>query len=99
MSETATPGAVTCPACHVTIDRLALVPWGDGQQRTTVAPWICASCAALGIIELATGRITLTEEAMWQPVQERNPALWQEITQIRARIRQARQHQEDDDAC
>lgn len=84
-----------CPACQAAIDLLTLVPWGDGQQRTPAAPWICATCAALGVIELATGRITLASDALWQPVRERNPALWQEITQIRARIRQA-QHPEED---
>lgn len=87
MPDTPTTGQVHCPACGVTIDRLLLLPWGDGQQRTPAAPWICASCAALGIIELATGHITIAPEAMWQVVQDRNPRLWQEIETTRALIK------------
>jgi hypothetical protein len=60
MPDTPTAEPQTCPACHVVIDRQVLLPWGDGQQTLPVAPWICASCAALGIIELATGVVTET---------------------------------------
>lgn len=87
MPDPATAGQQTCPACHAGIDRQVLLPWGDGQQTLPVAPWICASCAALGIIELATGHITLAPEALWQVVLERNPVLWQTIADARARIR------------
>jgi len=78
----------SCPACGVTIVALVIFPWGDGQQRIPVAPWICASCAALGLIDLATGDITLTPEALWAPVQARNPALWQDIVTAIARIKE-----------
>ena len=78
-----------CAACHAAIDLLALVPWGDGQHTLPCAPWICACCAALGIVELETGEIVLPPEEMWQVVQERNPVLWQEIVETRARIRRA----------
>lgn len=84
---TLTPGQVACPACQAVIVRLLLLPWGDGQHTLPAAPWICATCAALGIIELATGHITLAPEPLWVLVQERNPALWHTIVETRARIK------------
>lgn len=76
-----------CPACHAVIDRQLLLPWGDGQHTLPAAPWICATCAALGIIELATGQISIVPEGWWQEVQDRNPVLWQTIARTRARIK------------
>jgi hypothetical protein len=76
-----------CPNCGVTPDAQALRPWGDGQQTLPVAPWICASCGALAIIELATGRLQPTTDDMWAVVRLRNPVLWAEIQRVRAAIK------------
>jgi hypothetical protein len=83
---------VACPACGVALAAHLRVPWGDGHQRLPRAPWICASCAALGLIDLATGVIVLTPDALWAPVQESNPTLWAQITEARACIREEHPH-------
>jgi hypothetical protein len=75
-----------CPSCQAKLVAHVALPWGDGAQRLPAAPWICSHCAALGIIELETGMITLVPDDAWKPVQERNPVLWQDIVQARALI-------------
>jgi hypothetical protein len=76
-----------CPACGVNLARHVALPWGNGQQRQPVAPWICASCGALAVIDLATGVLTPTTDDMWEVVRQRNPVLWGEIERLRAAIR------------
>lgn len=87
MSPPHHPDPQPCPACGVVLHRLLVVPWGSGKQTMAVAPWICAACAALGLIELATGAVALTPAWVWQVVQERNPTLWRTIADARARIK------------
>ena len=76
-----------CPSCQARIVSTLATPWGDGEQKLPVAPWICSACACLGLIEIETGVITLTLDAWWEPVKAKNPVLWGEITQAIARIR------------
>lgn len=75
-----------CPACGVRPSSHLAVPWGDGQHRLAVLPWLCMSCGALAILEGATGRLTATTEADWEPVRQRNPVLWETITRARALV-------------
>jgi hypothetical protein len=76
-----------CPACGKQPEIQAMLPWGDGHQQLPVAPWMCASCGALALMELATGEIKPTTDAMWAVVRERNPVLWAAITRVRAQVK------------
>jgi hypothetical protein len=85
------PDPQACPSCGVRPQRLEQVPWGDGRQRLAQAPFVCQSCGALALIDLATGVLLAVPDAAWQVVKERNPRLWQALTQARARLRHARE--------
>ena len=63
------------------------VAWGDGMQRLESVPWLCASCGALAILHLPTGKLTATTEEQWEPVRRGNTELWQLIIETRALIR------------
>lgn len=46
-----------CPKCDGQIDALRAVPWGDGIHRLSLAPYLCAWCASLFLIEPGTGNL------------------------------------------
>ncbi len=43
-----------CPKCDGELDRVIVSKWGDGQQVTPTAPYVCGCCGSFLIIDLRT---------------------------------------------
>lgn len=74
-----------CPKCDGDLDAYLKVKWGDGVQKQKVAPFVCAWCASLMLIDLETK--TLITDADFQITTgmslrdcfRHNKPLWQAI--------------------
>ena len=66
------------------------MPWGDGVQRLPVAPLICAGCAALLVLDLATNAVSELPDDAWDIVRKKNPVLWRNIEEARGAVLAAR---------
>lgn len=80
-----------CPACGYEVDHLREMPWGDGNQRLAIAPFICAGCAEAMILDYSRCELTLIPPEGWELLKAKNPALVEQIVAVQERIRAFRQ--------
>ena len=83
-----------CPACGYQVDKLAEMPWGDGIQKLSIAPFICAGCATAMIINLVTYELTFIPPAGWEVIKAKNPELYRLILESQEQVRAARRTME-----
>jgi hypothetical protein len=81
-----------CPKCDGKIDAVTARLWGDGEQKMPLAPYLCAWCASLMLINLVT-RELFTPEAIKDKfnidmvaTMKTNAVLWAAIEEARAEI-------------
>jgi hypothetical protein len=77
---------LVCPECGYIADKALALPWGDGVQAVSVAPYICAGCGAASIVNLVTRNVEAVSAAGWEVVKRNNPALWVKISEAQERI-------------
>lgn len=79
----------TCPKCDGEIDALAMEKWGDGHQKTVLAPYVCSWCGSLLIFNLELHKLYDPEELTCRldidvlALMQKNTAMWSAITQAR----------------
>ena len=76
-----------CPECGFIADAVVTVPWGDGQQKSGVAPYLCSACGAFGIWNLVSGTVEFMPFIALEFLQYVNPELHASISAAQARIR------------
>lgn len=84
------PQPYICPTCGYQVDKFKALPWGDGEQETQIAPFLCAGCGEASIINLVTMRVESVPAIGWELVKEKNPKLWAEIEKTQRKIREYR---------
>ena len=82
---------MTCPHCDGDLDRMMEAPWGDGDQKQSIAPYICGWCASVMLIDLREHRLITAQEAREHGIDMiaalgTNLLLWQHIEDTRRQI-------------
>jgi hypothetical protein len=85
---------IICPVCGFGIDRVVFLPWGDGNQKLNVAPFICTGCATAMIINLVSYELMVIPQAGWEVIKEKNPELYALIRKSQEQVRAARRTME-----
>jgi hypothetical protein len=83
---------MTCPKCDGQIDHFAAAPWGDGAQKTSIAPQLCAWCGSLLVLDLKARKLITLEEVSKltgldaEAQMRKNAKLWSAIEDARRLI-------------
>lgn len=81
-----------CPKCDGKIDKFIVSPWGDGDQKTPIAPYVCAWCASIMLFDLDRGALYPIEEVSRivgfdvEIKLSQNETLWNAIQDCRVQI-------------
>jgi len=77
-----------CPRCDALIAEVIFKSWGDGQQTTHVAPYLCNTCASFFVANLVTGELVPMPDEAIELLRTKNSTLWQSLMEEQRRIRQ-----------
>lgn len=83
---------MTCPKCDGRIDHFAAAPWGDGVQRHSIAPQLCAWCGSLLVLDLKAAKLMTLEKVTEltgidaEAQMRKNTKLWDAIEEARKLI-------------
>lgn len=81
---------ITCPECGFVATAVKVVPWGDGEQKSPVAPYICSRCGAFAVMNLVRSTVEFMPPLFLEMLRVLNPEMAASIEASQKRIRAAR---------
>ena len=81
---------IKCPECGFEADSVLTIPWGDGQQKTQVVPYVCSGCGAFAMINTVTNTIEFAPDRLLDFLKIINPILHAKVVELQQKVRKGK---------